>query len=72
MVSLTSGEGCAVTTYGDQAIGPMKKQLKEAINTLADQLDEDTIKVGTGTGILPPPDPISLPDPRFLNPDPLL
>jgi hypothetical protein len=34
-------------TYGeDQAIGPLKKQLREAVNRLADSLDEDTRKVG--------------------------
>jgi hypothetical protein len=32
-------------TYGDQAIGPLKKQLREAVNKLADSLDEETRKV---------------------------
>ncbi len=45
MVSLTGSEGCAVTTYGDQAIGPLKKRLKEAINSLAESLDEETRRV---------------------------
>jgi hypothetical protein len=45
MVSLTGSEGCAVTTYGDQAIGPLKKRLKEAINSLAESLDAETRQV---------------------------
>lgn len=51
VVSLTSCEGCAVTTYDGQAIGPLKKKLREAINMLADNLDEDTRKAILQEGI---------------------
>jgi len=34
--------GNSVTSYGETSIGSLKKQLKEAINTLADNLDPDT------------------------------
>jgi len=34
--------GCAVTTYQDQTIGQLKKQLRQAVNDLADNLDDET------------------------------
>jgi len=34
--------GNSVTTYGDITIGSLKKQLRKAINDLADELDEET------------------------------
>lgn len=37
--------GNSVTSYEDTSIGSLKKQLKAAINTLADNLDIDTRQV---------------------------
>ena len=46
LVSLSSCDGCAVMTYGDhQAIGPLKKKLRETVNKLADNLDQETREV---------------------------
>ena len=37
--------GNSVTTYGDITIGSLKKQLRKAINDLADELDVETKEV---------------------------
>jgi len=41
-VDKSSLPGNNVTSYGELSIGPLKKQLKEAINSLADNLDQET------------------------------
>jgi len=43
--------GLAVTYYGDLAIGTLKKQLKKAINDMAEELDEDTKEAIVKEGI---------------------
>ena len=37
--------GNSVTTYGEVTIGALKKQLRKAINDLAEELDEETKEV---------------------------
>ena len=37
--------GCAVTTYQDKTIKELKKELRQAVNDLADNLDHDTKQV---------------------------
>ena len=41
----TKISGCAVTSYQDKTIKELKKQLRQAVNDLADNLDNDTKQV---------------------------
>ena len=51
-LSSASGQGCSVTTYG-LSIASLKKTLRQAVNDLADNLDEETREVrGQVIGIL--------------------
>jgi len=47
----TEKPGNSVTTYGDITIGSLKKQLRKAINDLAEELDEETKEAILAEGV---------------------